>query len=106
MTEGSRDLELQVQVLNKTFTVKCPPEQHEALTQAATFLNNRLTHHSGQSANSERIILVTALNLAHELLQQNRNNQQQMALMNNKIIELKGKITDSLAGQQVLEITD
>ena len=60
---------LEVQLLGKEYKVACPPEERTALQAAAALLNARLLEASEKSrASGERLAVMVALNLAHELL--------------------------------------
>ncbi|HTH93966.1 MAG TPA: cell division protein ZapA [Rhodocyclaceae bacterium] len=60
---------LDIQLLGKDYKVACPPEEQQALQNAAALLNLRLTEAAGKGKLSgERLVALVALNLAHELL--------------------------------------
>jgi cell division protein ZapA len=63
-------LTVTVRVMGRAYTVACPPEEHEALVASADFLNERMTaiRRRGKALGAERIAVMTALNLARELL--------------------------------------
>ena len=63
-------LTVTVRVMGREYTVACPPEEHEALVASADFLNERMTaiRRRGKALGAERIAVMTALNLARELL--------------------------------------
>lgn len=62
---------LTVHILDKEYCITCPPEERQNLQQTARYLNERLRdiRHSGKVIGTERIVVMTALNMAHELLQ-------------------------------------
>lgn len=58
-----------VRILGKSYNIKCPPEQADALRESAQFIEQKLREmkqHSG-STNTDRMLVVMALNLCHEL---------------------------------------
>lgn len=63
----------QITLLGKTYRVRCPEGQEQALQRAARQLNKLLQHSQANSGLSSRedIIMMTALNLCHEQLQHN-----------------------------------
>lgn len=62
---------LAIQLLGKDYKVACPPDEQQALQDAAAFLNARLTEVAAKGKFSgERLVAMVALNLAHELLSQ------------------------------------
>ena len=56
-----------VKILDKEYQVACPPEERGALLQSAQVL--RMIKNSGSVIGLERIAVMAALNLSHELLQ-------------------------------------
>jgi len=61
---------LNITIMDKDYRVACPADQHASLRESAEFLNNRLSEikHRGSIIGTERIAIMAALNLAHELL--------------------------------------
>ncbi len=60
-----------VSILGKEFVVACPENERAALVSAASFLDKKMREiqTSGKVIGSERIAIIAALNLAHELLE-------------------------------------
>ncbi len=58
-----------IRVLDKEYQVSCPPEEREALMRSADDLDARMREirKSGNVIGLERIAVMAALNLAHEL---------------------------------------
>jgi len=56
--------------MDKDYRVACPPGEEEILKASADFLNNKLKEIRGRGSviGTERIAIMAALNLAHELL--------------------------------------
>ncbi len=63
-------LTVTVRIMSREYTVACPAEEHEALVASADYLNERMTgiRRRGKALGAERIAVMTALNLARELL--------------------------------------
>lgn len=59
-------------LLNKAYQFTCHPDEHEALYQSAEYLDQKMRQiqASGRVVGMERIAIMAALNLAHELLTQ------------------------------------
>lgn len=60
-----------VNILDKDYQVACPPEEKSALNRAALELDKRMraVRASGSIIGLDRIAVMTALNLCHELQQ-------------------------------------
>lgn len=61
---------MDVDIMGREFRVVCPTEEREELLQAVGYLNKRMReiHDSGKVAGLERIAIMAALNITHELL--------------------------------------
>ena len=73
MVESARKddpLTVTVRIMSREYTVACPPEEHEALVASADYLNERMTaiRRRGKALGAERVAVMTALNLARDLL--------------------------------------
>ncbi len=64
------DSSLNIKIMDKDYRVACPPEKQASLQESAEFLNDRLNEikDKGSIIGTERIAIMAALNLAHELL--------------------------------------
>lgn len=72
MAEKSTTVE--VNILDKEYLVACPESAREALEQAARHLDRKMREirASGKVYGTERIAVMAALNITHELLQSSR----------------------------------
>ena len=61
---------LNIKIMDKDYSVACPQDQQSSLRDSADFLNDRLNDikNKGSIIGTERIAIMAALNLAHELL--------------------------------------
>ncbi|CAI8158282.1 MAG: Cell division protein ZapA [Cellvibrionales bacterium UBA7375] len=84
---------LKIHILGKEYQVNCPPEEREALERSAELLNEKMEEiRSGsQIIGLERIAVMAALNLAHDLIQTEQSAEQNsfasdvLQTMNSKI---------------------
>jgi len=62
---------VEVKILDKEYLVACPAEEQEALLRAARHLDNKMREirTSGKVFGTERIAVMAALNMTHELLE-------------------------------------
>jgi cell division protein ZapA len=67
---------IKVQILGKEYPISCPPEEQHDLLVAARYLDEKMRHirGTGRVIGTERIAVMAALNIAHELLQANQRN--------------------------------
>jgi len=68
---------LTVMILDREYRVACPTGQEEQLTSAADTLNDKMQEirDTGKVFGIERIAVMAALNLTHELLQAKPGNE-------------------------------
>ena len=61
---------MDVDIMGREFRVVCPTEEREELLQAVGYLNKRMREirDSGKVAGLERVAIMAALNITHELL--------------------------------------
>ncbi len=60
---------------NKSYEINCPPEEVEALHTAAALLDDKIRafrQNHGSAMPLERLAVITALNMSHEQLEQDR----------------------------------
>ena len=81
-----------VKILDKEYQVACPRDERQALQQSAQLLDERMKaiKNSGAVIGLERIAVMAALNLSHELLQAKSmngspNNTADMQRLHDKI---------------------
>ncbi len=74
---GDADNTVSISILGKEYLVSCPPDARGELFAAARDLDRRMREvkASGKVFGLERIAVMAALNLSHELLQANQENQ-------------------------------
>ncbi|MFO7593705.1 MAG: cell division protein ZapA [Pseudomonadota bacterium] len=75
----------QIRLLDKEYTVACPPDEREGLLESARLLDSKMRdiRNRGKIVGNERIVVMAALNLIFELLQNKShgdNNLQDMEL--------------------------
>ncbi|MDE2071074.1 MAG: cell division protein ZapA [Gammaproteobacteria bacterium] len=73
-----------VRILDKDYQVACPDEERDALLESAALLNRKMQEirESGKVVGLDRVAVMAALNLSHEILQhQSATDQAQQALV-------------------------
>ncbi len=65
---------IKVQILGKEYPVACPADEQHELLLAARYLDEKMREirDIGRIIGTERIAVMAALNIAHELLQERR----------------------------------
>lgn len=94
-----------IQIFGRSLRVNCPPEQRDALNQAADDLNQRLQDLKVRTrvTNTEQLVFIAALNISYELTQEKaktreRGRHEQRIRMLQQTIEQalldQGRITE------------
>jgi cell division protein ZapA len=82
-----------VRVLDREYTVGCTPEQREGLLAASRLLDTKMREIRGTNrmAAVDRIAVLAALNIAHELLQAKRDGERE-----NDLARSLGRLNDRI----------
>lgn len=95
-----------VRILEKEYQVACPKEQQAELIVSASYLDKQMRNirQSGKVVGLERIAIMAALNISHELLQASEASQDQSGL-EERYKHLSLKIDNALHQLRQLEIS-
>jgi cell division protein ZapA len=77
MAQNSQSQTVTITLLDKQYQVACPTEEREELLESARLLNQRMfeIRRSGAVIGLERIAIMSALNIAHELVRTQKSGQ-------------------------------
>lgn len=94
-----------VKILEKEYRIACNPGEEEEVFASARHLDERMREirKSGKVIGTERIAVMAALNLAHELLSQADSHKNVSEDMDNRIKVLRDKIEIALNQSNQLE---
>lgn len=96
-----------IQILDKSYRVKCPPHQVESLNAAADYLDKEMRKmRQNGVVGMDRIAIITALNITHELLELRQQNDQFVEDTTHKIQELLERIDEALTNTEQLELNE
>lgn len=87
-----------VRLLDKEYQVACPEDEQAALLESAEFLNRRMREirDSGKQVGLDRIAVMAALNLSHEMLQDRGTTAQSDEQLLGRIRLLNDKLAGAL----------
>jgi len=88
---------LSIKILEKEYRVACPAEEKESLIASANMLNQKLNEIKSKGAviGTERIAVMVALNMSHELLN-SQSMLKEHAELNDRIDSLSEKIDNTM----------
>jgi cell division protein ZapA len=89
---------IKVNILDKEYLVACPEEERDALLASARYLNDRMLEirGSGKVVGIDRIAVMAALNLAHEIVESGANADELDGYAD-RIGQLSTRIEEALA---------
>ena len=87
-----------IQILDKDYTVACPPEEKEGLLESARLLNERMreVRDSGRVMGTERMAVMTALNVIHEFARERIERERAFAATDAAIRALEDKLANAV----------
>jgi len=97
---------ISVTILGKEYRVGCDAETEDQLINAARFLDGRMreVRGSGKVIGTDRIAVMVALNLAHELLHEKSEQDSAAGSANKRIRSLRERIEMTLTDGTQLEL--
>ena len=88
-----------IQILDKEYMVSCPDEERDELLESARYLDERMreTRDAGKVLGTERMAVMTALNIVHELLRSQRSHSESEQGLSSSSDTLTSKVEAALA---------
>lgn len=95
-----------VMILDKEYRIACSENEKSELLQSARFLDEKMREirSGGKVIGTDRIAVMAALNIAHELMQQRNEKQNVSQNLNKRIQRLQEKIEIALNQGNQLEL--
>ena len=97
---------INISILDKDYKVACPPGEQSALLESAKFLDSKMreVRDTGNIMGSERIAVITALNMANDLLKSSNVDRELGRELPPRLKDLENKISRVLEQAKQLEI--
>jgi cell division protein ZapA len=95
-----------VRLLDREYQVACPAEERSALLDSAEYLDAKMkeVRDSGKVVGLDRIAVISALNIANELMQLKRNGTSLEGDVGAKLKSLRERVESALERGQQLEL--
>src|SRR3569832_1633921 len=95
-----------IQILEKEFLIACPADEREALMAAAGYLGKKMKEirDSGKVVGADRIAVIAALNITHELLKARSENEFHSDNLGSRIRALQNKIDAALHDSRQMDL--
>lgn len=95
-----------IHILDKEYRVSCPAEEQEELLRSAAYLNKKMKEirDSGKVIGTDRVAVMAALNISHELLKARSDKETHSNTLGNRIRTLQTKIDAALHDSKQLDL--
>ena len=95
---------IDITLLGRSYRVACSDEERDALLKAVAYLEGKMNDikDSGKVAGTERIAVMAALNVAHELLSMRLGEGFDLGEAKRRISAIEAKLEAALAKQEKL----
>jgi cell division protein ZapA len=97
---------ISVRLLDREYQVACPSEQRSDLLDSAEYLDAKMreVRDSGKVVGLDRIAVISALNLANELIKLRRTGSNVDSELGSKLRTLRERVESALAQGQQMEL--
>lgn len=94
-----------VKILDKEYLIACQPDEKETLLESSRHLDQKMREirDSGKIIGTDRIAVMAALNIAHELLDHKKNAKSEDLATTKRLLRLQTKIESALSSNKQLE---
>jgi len=95
---------VEVELLGRTYRVACEDNEREGLMQAVAYLDGKMNEirRAGKVMGAERIAVMAALNVAHELLSVRLGAGFDLGQAKRRISEIESRLEEAIAKQEKL----
>jgi cell division protein ZapA len=106
MTDNKNTARVSVRILEKEYVVACPVEERSALLDSAELLNARLRdiRESGKVVGLDRMAVIAALNLAHDLIKLQQQERDLEQVTGQRVKAMRERIDTELGKHKQLEL--
>lgn len=102
---SDRMVRVSVRILEKEYQVACLPEERSELLDSAELVNTKMREirDAGNIVGLDRIAVMTALNLAHELLKLRNRGDEAQVDVGRRVRQMRERVESALAKNQQLD---
>ncbi|MDF1796883.1 MAG: cell division protein ZapA [Coxiellaceae bacterium] len=99
---SGQDSMVSITVMDRSYSIKCPPEQAQALYKAANYLDAQMrkVKQSANKSTADSVAIVAALNISHELMGYKKHADNGSDALNQRVKSLEKKIEQALVNEE------
>lgn len=103
---SSNALPINISILDKEYRIACPSGEQSALLASAEYLDSKMREirENGNIIGSEKLAVIAALNIAHELLNSGRLNDDINKTLTPRLKTLQNKVNEALQKARQMEL--
>jgi len=93
-----KSIPVNLHILDKDYVIACPEEKRNTLITSAQFLNEKVqeVRDGGKVASTERILVISALNIIHEYLLYKQGKEGEISTINTEVSRLAERVEAAL----------
>ncbi len=98
-------VQVSIRILDKDYRIACDPREQDGLRESARLLDGKMREirQSGRVIGTDRIAVMAALNIAHELVQIRRVSPISETELEHRLCHLQERLTLALASESKLD---
>ena len=102
----NKDHNVSVQILDKIYQIKCPPDSVQELQDAAVYVDQKMrdVRDGGKVVGTDRVAVVAALNIAYALLNAEQKENKYVEVMSERICDMQKRIEEALVQHEQKEL--
>jgi cell division protein ZapA len=102
---NEKPIPVTVKILDKEYMIACQPNEHATLLESSRHLDQKMREirDGGKIIGTDRIAVMAALNITHELLEHQRETESGDATTSKRFLMLQSKIENALSANKQLE---
>lgn len=102
--KNGETMSLDVSIMGREYRVACKPAEKQELLDAVAYVDRqmRMIRDGSKQSNAERVAVMTALNIAHDLLKVRVAGSVDLGGLRRRIQEMQTTIDEALAEQEKL----
>ena len=98
-------IQVSIRILDKDYRIACEPNEEQGLRESARILDGKMREirKTGRVIGTDRIAVMAALNIAHELFQLRKTRVVNSGELDPRLALLQERVAQALAAEQALD---